>query len=391
MTLTGRPGSPPLGGPPALVDLMGAAASVVSARSGGRVNVDGLALLGERAALSQLTRQGTVSCGGSARLVPTSDGWLAVSLARMEDVEALPAWLERTVPASDPWPTVLEALPHLSARSLDSRAGMLGLPIAAVGSVGPPPGDSFGLPVRANRIGGGGPRSVDVEEAIVLDLSSLWAGPLCGQLLALAGARVIKVESTARPDGARNAPPEFFDLLNGLKQSVALDLLSARGRDDLRRLILWADVVIESARPRALEQMGIAATDVLGSRDGPLVWASITSHGRGSGEAHRVGFGDTAAAAGGLVTHDADGPCFIADAVADPLAGLVTAAAVLEAVHAGGSWLIDAAMAPMSAAVVGDPLDVSGVYPAPPRARQIVRPAVGLGTDTKEVCGQLLL
>ena len=38
---------------------------------------------------------------------------------------------------------------------------------------------------------------------MVVDLSSLWAGPLVGHLLLRAGARVVKVESTTRPDGAR--------------------------------------------------------------------------------------------------------------------------------------------------------------------------------------------
>ena len=38
---------------------------------------------------------------------------------------------------------------------------------------------------------------------LVVDLSALWAGPLCAHLLGLAGARVVKVESLGRPDGAR--------------------------------------------------------------------------------------------------------------------------------------------------------------------------------------------
>ena len=58
----------------------------------------------------------------------------------------------------------------------------------------------------------------------MVELGSLWAAPLCGSLLAAAGADVVKVESIGRPDGARRGPPAFFDLLNGGKRSVALDL-----------------------------------------------------------------------------------------------------------------------------------------------------------------------
>ena len=53
-----------------------------------------------------------------------------------------------------------------------------------------------------------------------------------------------------------------------------------------------------------------------------------------------------------------EGPCFLADAVTDPLSGLVAAAAVLEALAAGGRWLLDVAMAPLAAAVAGPAVDV---------------------------------
>ena len=197
------------------------------------------------------------------------------------------------------------------------------------------------------------------------------------------------MESTGRPDGARRGPARFFDLLNGAKRSVALDLASSAGRRDLVRLLSAADVVIESARPRALEQMGIDASAVLGRPGGPLVWASITSHGRAPGDRQRVGFGDVAAAAGRLVAPDGEGPCFLADAVADPVSGLVAAAAVLEALAAGGRWLVDAAMAPMAAAVAGPLLDVAGLAAQPPRAREAVGSAPGLGADTAAVLGDL--
>jgi len=390
MVLTGRPGGPPLGAPSALIDLVERAASMLHRGSAHLTGIDGLALLGERAALGDLSRGGAISCGGGARLVPGRDGWLAVSLARPDDVAALPAWLGRDVPDDDPWPTVCDAVAVAPVAALDERAGLLGLPCAAVGSVGPCAHPVFDLPVEALQAGrghAGGPPPV--EEMRVVDLSSLWAGPLCGQLLAVAGADVIKVESTARPDGARRGPARFFDLLNGAKRSVALDLTLTAGRRDLERLIASADVVIESARPRALAQLGIDLEDILSRPGGPWVWASITSHGRRPAQSQRVGFGDVAAAAGGLVAPDGDGPCFLADAVADPLTGLVAAAAVLEALKVGGRWLIDAAMAPMAASVAGPLMDVGGLRAQPPRAREAGRAARPAGADTDAVLREL--
>jgi hypothetical protein len=115
------------------------------------------------------------------------------------------------------------------------------------------------------------------------------------------------------------------------------------------------------------------------------VWASITSHGRRPEVRERVGFGDVAAVAGGLVAWDSHGPCFVADAVTDPVVGLVTAAAVSEALAAGGRWLLDAAMAPLAASMAGEPLDVGGVEAGPPRSRPVIRSAPALGSDTADL------
>ena len=91
---------------------------------------------------------------------------------------------------------------------------------------------------------------------LVADLSSMWAGPLCGQLLAQAGATVVKVESAARPDGTRAGPPAFFDWMNGGKLSYVADFDQPSG---LRRLLAAADIVIESSRPAALARRGLGA------------------------------------------------------------------------------------------------------------------------------------
>src|SRR5690606_35710660 len=89
----------------------------------------------------------------------------------------------------------------------------------------------------------------------VLDLTSFWAGPLATHLLAMQGAEVIHVESTARPDGTRLlaglrfSEPDWWERsgiftgLNANKLGVTLDLSKDEGRAVLRRLLATCDVV----------------------------------------------------------------------------------------------------------------------------------------------------
>jgi crotonobetainyl-CoA:carnitine CoA-transferase CaiB-like acyl-CoA transferase len=177
----------------------------------------------------------------------------------------------------------------------------------------------------------------------VADLSSLWAGPLCTGLLAQGGAEVTKVESRTRPDGARRASRRFWRLLNGAKAEMRVEL------GQLRDAIEAADVVVLGSRRRAYEQLGIDVDEVLAARSDKVVVA-ITGHGWHD---DRVGFGDDAAVAGGLVAlHPDDGePRFLADAVADPVAGLHAAVAAARSVVEGGRWFVDVSLAGVSAAL----------------------------------------
>jgi hypothetical protein len=387
MALTGRPNEACLGPPSRLVSGLLALADNVAARSGAfgaAVTIDPLALLGERAALAGLQRGGSVSCGRASRLLDARDGWIAVSLARPADTDLVHAWLGVETAEADPWPSVAGAVRQHAVSELMQRANGLGL---AVGEVGERQRQARG-PVVARSFREG-PPGASLRDVVVVDLSSLWAGPLCGSLLAAAGADVVKVESTERPDGARFGPPAFFDLCNAGKRSVALDLGAPRGRAPLLALLECADVVIEASRPRALAQMGVDVERLLASGS-HTVWISITGYGREGSDAQRVAFGDDAAAAGGLVVWDDAGPCFCADAIADPISGLVATEACLRALGAGGSWLVDVSMADTAARFSGPAIAVPpDLTPAPPRSRRPMPRARALGADTSRVFSDL--
>jgi crotonobetainyl-CoA:carnitine CoA-transferase CaiB-like acyl-CoA transferase len=236
------------------------------------------------------------------------------------------------------------------------------------------------------------PRSL--HDLTVVDLSALWAGPLCANVLGLAGARVIKVDSTSRPDGARRGPNHFFDLLHAGHRSVALDFTTDLGRQWLRRLLASADVVIESSRPRALHALG-ASFEHMHADGWGGVWLSITAHGRDDANAMRVGFGDDAAVAGGLLARHDGGPVFCADAVADPLTGLLGAATVLTALQNGTSGLHAISLARTAAHVAAGihrhaAIDTAvPVNIARPRARAAAGRAAALGADTDDVLAGL--
>jgi crotonobetainyl-CoA:carnitine CoA-transferase CaiB-like acyl-CoA transferase len=107
------------------------------------------------------------------------------------------------------------------------------------------------------------------EGVRVLDMTSFWAGPSCTHLLAMLGAEVIHVESTARPDGTRliaGVPitedqwwerSPIFSGLNTNKKSVTLDIRRPRGVELLRSLVKTCDVIVENYTPRVLDQIGL--------------------------------------------------------------------------------------------------------------------------------------
>ena len=328
--LTGFPEGPALDAPAPLADRLADLAATIAAL-GGPV-VDGPGLAAERATIEGLTRGGRTSCGGACRLVPTADGWLAVNLPRPSDVELVPAWLEDD---GAEWEKIVA---DRTAADLVDRATLLGLPVAA-------PGECTGRPtmrrphpsLRKKTTAAG----AELRSIRVVDLTAMWAGPLCARLLGMSGAEVVKVEDPRRPDAARGGSPELFRRLHEGHTFVEARLDSA----EVRELVLGADVVLESARPRALPQAGLDR-EAIAAETG-CVWVAITGYGLDGG--NRSAFGDDAAVAGGLVAGTDDGPVFCADALADPTAGLFAAVGALAALQEGGPWIVDVGLATAAA------------------------------------------
>jgi CoA:oxalate CoA-transferase len=223
----------------------------------------------------------------------------------------------------------------------------------------------------------------------VLDLTRYIAGPLAGQMLADAGAEVIKVEP---PGGevSRHEPPQvrisddhttglLFLRFNRGKKSVVIDTRSEAGRAEFIELIKTADVLLENFRPGMLESWGLG-WEQLHDINPRLVYASISGFGyRDSPMRDTPTFNTIAESMAGLVSRlpDGDQPpeSFFPVAMGDGVSGLFAVIGILQAViqrdrTGEGAWL-DLAMYDSLLAfndvVVANASVVSGSGEPPPR------------------------
>jgi hypothetical protein len=319
----------------AALDPLIAEVATLTARLGRRVDVAAMGVLDRQGQLA-LDPPGLCSPNRACRLFRAADGWMALNLAREEDRELVPAWLGCGF-GPDPWDLVATHAPEHTCAALVAGADLLGLPAAAVGEV---LADSQEAPRL--ELGAGCVRNGSFK---VVDLSALWAGPMCGAVLAAMGAAVTRIESPRRPDPSAASTPDFYRRLNDAKTHLSLDLTQPDGRARLREAALAADVLITGARPRALAALGLDPAELFADHPG-LVWVAVTGYGWTGAAATRVAFGDDAAAAGGLVRWTPAGePNFLGDALADPVTGLAAAIGALKGLTEGGGVLVDVSLA----------------------------------------------
>jgi len=156
----------------------------------------------------------------------------------------------------------------------------------------------------------GGPPALPLEGLKVADFSWVGVGPITGKYLADHGATVVRVESPTRLDTLRGAPPatdgvpgvnrsQFYGGFNTSKLSLMLDFASPEGFELAKRLIGWADVVIESFRPGVMARHGLDERGVRAINPN-VIMVSTGLLGQTGSAAPLAGYGFHAAALAGF-------------------------------------------------------------------------------------------
>ncbi len=177
---------------------------------------------------------------------------------------------------------------------------------------------------------------------LVADLTQNVAGPYCTQILADMGAQVVKVERPGRGDDSRAwAPPYWgeesaaFMSVNRNKRSLAVDLKEPTGRDILERLVARADVLVQSLRAGAIEELGLGWEQA--RRINPrLVHCSVTAFGSEGPYRDRPGYDPLMQAYGGIMSitgHPGAPPARVPVSLVDMGTGMWAAIAILAALR----------------------------------------------------------
>ena len=190
----------------------------------------------------------------------------------------------------------------------------------------------------------------------MLDLATLFAGPLVATFLGDFGADVIKVEhprgDPVRGHGhAKNGAGLWAKMINRNKRMLSLDLSKPDAQNILCELAQRADVLIENFRPGTLEKWNIGP-ETLRARNPRLVVLRMTAFGQFGPYARRPGFGTIAESLSGFaaITGQPDGPPTLPPfGLADGIAGLAGAIATMFALYArdargGSGQVIDVAI-----------------------------------------------
>ena len=206
-----------------------------------------------------------------------------------------------------------------------------------------------------------------LEGVRVLDLSRVFAGPMCGQVLADFGAEVIKVEHPVRGDDTRDwgirigeTETTYYNSMNRNKRSITLDLQTADGIRIVHDLLPQCDVVIHNFKAGGAEKLGLGYEQLKGIRP-DLIYCVVGGYDSSGPEAQRPGYDFVIQGESGLMAINGEAgrpPLKFGVAVVDLMTGMYAAQAVLAALfrreRTGRGRLIEMALYDCGIAVTGN-------------------------------------
>ncbi len=179
-----------------------------------------------------------------------------------------------------------------------------------------------------------------LEGVRVLDLSRVFAGPLCGQVLADFGAEVVKVEHPGRGDDTRDwgmrigkTETTYYNSMNRNKRSITVDLQTPEGQNLIHDLLPQFDVVIQNFKTGGADKLGLGYTQLKAIRP-DLIYCSVAGYNSAGPEAKRPGYDLVIQGEAGLMAINGEAgqdPLKFGVAVVDMMTGMYAAQAVLAA------------------------------------------------------------
>ena len=205
-----------------------------------------------------------------------------------------------------------------------------------------------------------------LEGVRVLDLSRVFAGPMCGMVLADFGAEVIKVEHPDRGDDTRDwglrigkTETTYYNSMNRNKRSITLDLQSPEGLKIIHDLLPQCDVVIHNFKSGGAEKLGLGYEQLRAIKP-DVVYCAVGGYDSSGPEAKRPGYDLVIQAEAGLMALNGEAsqpPLKFGVAVVDLMTGMYAAQAVLAALfrreRTGQGRLIEMALYDCGITVTG--------------------------------------
>jgi len=179
-----------------------------------------------------------------------------------------------------------------------------------------------------------------LEGVRVLDLSRVFAGPMCGMVLADFGAEVVKIEHPGRGDDTRDwgmrvgkTTTTYFNAMNRNKRSITVDLQTPEGVKLIHDLLPQFDVVIQNFKTGGADKLGLGYEQLKAIKP-DLIYCSIAGYDSSGPEATRPGYDLVIQAESGLMNINGEPtqpPLKFGIAVVDMMTGMYSAQAILAA------------------------------------------------------------